>query len=105
MRGFLAGLSASRRLRMARCCSPTMETARFGECLTLVRGGRSCRTPEVLELGRRQFGIPDRVLDRFVTKVVLNATRIVACIGQRVAAGMAQHINVDREAEELLAVA
>ena len=62
----------------------------------MVRGGPSGLTPEVLELGRRQFGIPDRVLDRFVTKVVLNATRIVACIGQRVAAGMPQHVNADR---------
>src|SRR3974390_1472136 len=59
-----------------------VSTARFG----------LSPTPEVLELRRRQLGVPDRVLDRFMPEVVLNAARIVAGIGQGVAAGMPQHV-------------
>ena len=79
--------------------------ARFTpESRTTAKSGLS-PTPEVLELGRRQFGISHGVLNGLVAEIILNPPRIVACIGQGVAAGMPQHMNVDREAEELLAVA
>src|SRR6516165_4988247 len=57
-----------------------------------------CSTEEVLELGRRQ----DRMLDGFVPKVILNSARIVPRIGQRVATGMPQHVDVNREAKQLI---
>ena len=42
------------------------------------------------------------MLDRFVPEVILNAPRIVAGIGQGVAAGVPQHVDVNREAKQLI---
>jgi len=39
------------------------------------------------------------MLDRPVAQVVLNRARVVAAIGELVAARMPQHVNVNREAE------
>jgi hypothetical protein len=60
--------------------------------------------PECLELRRRKLGVSDRVLDCLVAEVVLDGTGIVAGIGQCKAAGMSKHVEVDREAEELVAI-
>ena len=53
--------------------------------------------PKVFEAVRRHVGVPDRVLDVLVPKVVLQGPRVVAIIGQLEPAGMAQHVWVDRE--------
>src|SRR5262249_55674997 len=53
--------------------------------------------PKVLESVGRHFGVPDRVLDVLVAKVVLQGPRVVAIIGQLEPAGMAQHVWVDRK--------
>jgi hypothetical protein len=53
--------------------------------------------PEILEPRRRQFGISHRVLDRAVTKPILQCPCVMACVRQGVAAGVSQHVNVDRE--------
>ena len=53
--------------------------------------------PKVFEAVRRHVGVPDRVLDVLVPKVVLQGPRVVAIIGQLEPAGMAQHVGVDRE--------
>jgi hypothetical protein len=53
--------------------------------------------PKVLEAVGRHFGVPDRVLNVFVPKVVLQGSRVVAIIGQLEPAGMAQHVGMDRE--------
>ena len=55
--------------------------------------------PEILEPGRRQFGVFHRVLDIPVPQVGLQASGIVPVIGKLVAAGMAQHVWVDFELE------
>jgi hypothetical protein len=39
------------------------------------------------------------VLDRSVTRPILNASGVVAGIGQRVAAGVAQHVGMHRKGE------
>ena len=50
-----------------------------------------------LEAIRCHFGVPDRVLDVLVAKVVLQGSRIVTIIGELEPAGMAKHVWVDRE--------
>jgi hypothetical protein len=53
--------------------------------------------PKVLEPVGRQFGVPDRVLDVLVSKVVLQGSRIVTIIGELEPTGVAKHVWVDRE--------
>src|SRR6516165_8616176 len=62
-----------------------------------VRVPPSSVPPKVFEPVGRHFGIPDRVLNVLVPKVVLQGPRVVAIIGQLEPAGMAQHVGVDRE--------
>jgi hypothetical protein len=54
---------------------------------------------EFLEPLRRQRGIARRVLDIAVPKVGLDRPRIVAVVGELVAAGVAQHVGVRLDAE------
>jgi len=54
---------------------------------------------EAFEPDGRQLGVSHRVLDRPMTEIILDASRIVAVIGKFVAAGVPQHVDVDREAE------
>ena len=53
--------------------------------------------PKVLESVGRHFGVPDRVLDVLVSKVVLQGARVMAIIGQLEPTRMAKHVRVDRE--------
>src|SRR5262249_32755902 len=53
--------------------------------------------PKVLESVGRHFGVPDRVLDVLVAKVVLEGPRVVAVVGQLESTGMAKHVRVERE--------
>src|SRR6516164_2020158 len=62
-----------------------------------VRVPPSSVPPKVFEPVGRHFGIPDRVLNVLVPKVVLQGPRVVAIIGQLEPAGMAEHVRVDRE--------
>ena len=55
--------------------------------------------PEVLETSRRQFGVPDRVLDIAMTEISLQSSRIMAGIGQGEAAGMPEHMRMCLEIE------
>ena len=55
--------------------------------------------PEIVEPGRRQLGVPHRVLDRPVPKPILNSAGVVAVVGELEAAGMPEHVDVDREAD------
>jgi hypothetical protein len=50
--------------------------------------------PEVLEPGRRQLGIAHRVLDVAMAEVGLQGAGVVASIGKRKAAGVAQHVRM-----------
>jgi len=61
--------------------------------------------PEVLELGRCQLGIAHRMLDRLVPEVVLDLAGIVPRIGQRKAAGMPEHVEMNRKPQQFAAVA
>src|SRR5215467_7059748 len=68
----------------------------------LLRGRRSlaCRrqlAPKILEAVRRHFGVSDRVLDVFVSEVVLESPCVVAIVGELEPTGMAKHVWVDRE--------
>jgi hypothetical protein len=51
--------------------------------------------PEVLERRRAQLRVARRVLDRSMAEPILNASRVVAGIGQ----GMAQRVRVDLKGE------
>src|SRR5262249_299729 len=53
--------------------------------------------PKVLESVGRHFGVPDRVLDVLVAKVVLQGPRVVAIVGELEPAGVAKHVRGDRE--------
>src|SRR5262245_11544807 len=53
--------------------------------------------PKVFEPVGRHFGIPDRVLNVLVPKVVLQGPRVVAIVGELEPTGMAKHVWVDRE--------
>src|SRR5690348_16217059 len=53
--------------------------------------------PEFLERRGAQFGIANGVLDRAVTEPRLNSPRVIPRIGERIAAGMSQHVDVHRE--------
>ena len=55
--------------------------------------------PEVLEPVRRQRGIAHGVLDDLVAQISLHSPRIAAVIGQRKAAGMAQHVRASLKPE------
>src|SRR5262245_46427175 len=59
--------------------------------------GLRSASPKVLESVGRHFGVPDRVLDVLVAKVVLQGPRVVAIVGELEPAGMAKHVRVDRE--------
>ena len=65
--------------------------------------GLSSRPPKILEPLLAQFGVAGGVLDGAVTKPILNRPRVVSFIGQRVAAGVAEHVyvNLEREAGAL----
>jgi hypothetical protein len=64
-----------------------------------VGGRRLTLPPEILEPVRRQFGVPDRVLNVLVAEIGLQRPRILAVVGQLVAARMPQHVRVSFEAE------
>src|SRR5215813_5470578 len=53
--------------------------------------------PKVFEPVGRHFGIPDRVLNVLVPKVVLQGPRVVAIVGELEPAGVAKHVRVDRK--------
>src|SRR4029453_12254601 len=92
-------ISASARAHPAGRCkeprsSPTL--AALGgapsNCASLVR-------PEPLEPIRSQVGAAHRVLDVPMPEVVLNRPGVVALVGELEAAGVAEHVRVDRKAE------
>jgi len=51
-------------------------------------------TPEVFEPRRRKLGIANRVLDIAVAEIGLQGSRIMPCIGQRIAAGVSEHMRM-----------
>ena len=53
--------------------------------------------PKVIESFLAEFGVARGVLDRAMTKPILNGPCVVALIGQSVAAGVAQHVDVNLE--------
>ena len=55
--------------------------------------------PEILEPRRGQFGVADGVLDVTVAQVGLQGARIVALVGQRVAAGVSEHVRMRLETQ------
>ena len=55
--------------------------------------------PPTLEPGRCQLGVTDGVLDVLVAQIRLQRARVLAGIGEREAAGMAQHVRVGLDLE------
>jgi hypothetical protein len=55
--------------------------------------------PQPLELNRRKLGVADRVPNVLVAEIGLDRPGIGAVVGQLEAAGVAQHVGVDLEAE------
>ena len=49
--------------------------------------------PETLEAGRRQLGVAHRVLDVFVSQIVLNGAGVVSIGGELEAAGVSKHVG------------
>ncbi len=60
---------------------------------------RHASSPEVLEPLGRQLGVAHGVLDISVAEIGLQRPRIVALAGQREAAGVAQHVRVNLQAQ------
>ena len=57
--------------------------------------GRVSILPEIPEPRRTQLGVPDRVLDIPVTKVLLDRASIVALVRELISACVAQHMRMD----------
>src|SRR5204862_3563438 len=77
-------LSLARRRRhdvASRCSGPHVAQS----CWHLI-------APKVLEPGRRQFRISNRVADITMPEVILNRSRIVAITGKLVSRTMSQHV-------------
>ena len=55
--------------------------------------------PPTLEPGRCQLGVTDGVLDVLVAQIRLQGSRVLAGVGQREAAGVAQHVRVRLDLE------
>ena len=53
--------------------------------------------PKILEPRRRQFGVPDGVLDVSMAEVRLKRSGIVSLVGERIAAGVPEHVGVGLE--------
>ncbi len=53
--------------------------------------------PETVEPVRGELGVPDRMLNVFVSQVVLDRPGVVAVIGKLEPASMAQHVRMDRK--------
>src|SRR5262249_44401692 len=75
----------------ARSWLPPMPRAPF------VRSQSPSGPPKVLEPVRGKLGIAHRVLDVLVPEPGLQRPGVVAGVGQRVAATVAQHVRMDRE--------
>src|SRR5262249_45015165 len=58
---------------------------------------RSSILPEAVEPARGQLGVPDRVLNVPVPEIMLQSPRVLPVIRQLEAAGMPQHMRVNRE--------
>jgi len=52
---------------------------------------------EILEPGRRQLGVADRMPDVLVAEISLDRSSILAGVGQRVARSMPEHVRVGLE--------
>ena len=63
------------------------------------RARRRLVLPEPFETIRRQSRVAHRRRDRAVPEVVLDRSRVLAIVRKLVAAGMPQHVAVDREGE------
>jgi hypothetical protein len=55
--------------------------------------------PEVLKALRRKFRVPDGMLNIAMPQVVLNGARIGVLVGQVKAAGVPQHMRMDRKGQ------
>src|SRR5262249_11184792 len=57
----------------------------------------SSGAPEIFETLLAQFRVARSVLDGAMAEPILDCPRVVALVGQRVTAGVAQHVGVDLE--------
>jgi hypothetical protein len=64
----------------------------------LIQRAEAASTPKAFEPRWRQLGVAHRVLDVLVPEIGLQRPRVVALIGQRITAGVPQHMRVDLEA-------
>jgi hypothetical protein len=70
----------------------------FPNSTSVLGGGPGHQSaPEIPKPIGRQPGVAHRVLDILVPKVMLQGAGIVAVVGQFEAAGMAQHVRMDRK--------
>jgi hypothetical protein len=70
-------------------------------CSRQATAGRALTSgaPKIFESFLSQLRIAGGVLDGAMAKPILNCPRIVPRIGQRIAAGVPQHVNVNLEWE------
>ena len=52
-------------------------------------------TPEVFKPPRRHFGVPDRVLDILMAKVVLQAPGVMTIVGELEASRVPEHMGMN----------
>src|SRR5262245_63225012 len=86
-------------LRVIRACALMMLSPRTVCPMSALGHKRTLDTPEVLKSRRRQLGVAHGALNVAVAEVSLQRPRVVAFVGQRVAAGMPQHVRVRLECE------
>ena len=89
----LQSLSLCKRanIRPVLLCSHAQQAMRTGQ------GARRSRAPKIFESLLAQFRVAGGVLNGAMPEPILNCPRVMACIGQGVAAGMPQHVDVNLE--------
>jgi hypothetical protein len=87
-------------------CASDICPVRATRCPALLRSIRSraradaaSSAPKILEALRRQLGVADRVLNVAVAQIGLQCPGIVALVGQREPAGVAQYVRMGLEAQ------
>jgi hypothetical protein len=60
---------------------------------------RASSAPKILKSLLAQFRIPGGVLDGAMAEPILNCPRVVPCVGQGIAVGVAEHVHVNLEGE------
>src|SRR5262245_9014730 len=90
-------LQLARPVPAAECCQVAKNIKQYCARQATASHALTLGAPKILKSLLAQFCVAGSMLDCPMTKPVLNCPRIMPCIGQRVAAGVPQHVDVNLE--------